>query len=437
MGSRGGDEYSKSTITELITYNRQLSLDDLHLIESYLAIKYGITLGANGTSKNYNATNNTVVWNASSNSGYAYDIAGIGRDDATALNQRKSHSINGPEQYKYSDILTIANGDDFENPSDFSDDISFFLWGHNNEDIKNSNISTPINIQTTNGENIVSIIDRKWKAQETGNVGELTLQFDLSEVPGTTGLGDNNMVNIRLLISNSGNFTSGILSVVPSSVDNINKIVYFNYDFTSQAKLPGFYFTLGSVDIHDSPLPVELISFTANCNKREINLDWITASEINNDYFVVERSKDGIKWQNIGKIAGNGNSNTTNSYQYTDKNPEQGNNYYRLNQFDYDKTAKHSHIITANCDKLRNSNNVNIYPNPFTNQVYLEIENLDISTMSIEIYDLLGQKHKHWAISEINANFVHELNLEELASGVYFIRIIADNNIIIKKIEKK
>ena len=81
--------------TENIVFDRELTAVEFHKVESYLALKYGVTLGLNGTSQDYNLSDNSVVWDQSSNSAYAYNVAGITRDDNSALSQPKSRSSNG------------------------------------------------------------------------------------------------------------------------------------------------------------------------------------------------------------------------------------------------------------------------------------------------------------------------------------------------------
>ena len=127
FGYDGAGQYSNSTIPEVITYNRNLTTAEMNRVDSYLAIKYGVTLGVNGTSKNYLNSSATVVWSAAANAGYATDIAGIGRDDNSTLSQLRSHSVNGAATTSYNDIVNIANGTSVTSPASFTADQSFFI----------------------------------------------------------------------------------------------------------------------------------------------------------------------------------------------------------------------------------------------------------------------------------------------------------------------
>jgi hypothetical protein len=95
-------------------------------------------------------------------------------------------------------------------------------------------------------------------------------------------------------------------------------------------------FTIAS-STDDNPLPVTLIEFTAKVeNENQVALSWKTTAEINNDYFIVERSRDGVVFEEVDRINGNGTTTEMSSYQTTDYDPFKGISYYRLRQVDYD-----------------------------------------------------------------------------------------------------
>ncbi len=99
-------------------------------VESYLALKYGITLS--GT--DYLASDGGVIWDATANAAYHNDVAGIGGDETAVLSQPKSQSINDDA------IVTIAHGDNLTNPMPITDNLSFLMWG--NDDVVLSNVIT-------------------------------------------------------------------------------------------------------------------------------------------------------------------------------------------------------------------------------------------------------------------------------------------------------
>ena len=228
---------SQVDFAEVIIYNETLSSTDQNKVESYLAVKYGMTLGLNGTSLNYNSSGGNVIWDASANTGYNFDIAGISRDDLTDQDQRKSKSINQSGGID-SDILTLANSTNISNPLAFGTDMSHLIWGHNNAaKIMNDTTSFP----TINAGMLNAIFDRHWKSQETGAVGMTTLHFELAGVSGFSTWDD-----LRLIVDTDSNFTIGATSISPSVIDSTGTLtVEFQHDFSSTG---GFYFTLATTN---------------------------------------------------------------------------------------------------------------------------------------------------------------------------------------------
>jgi len=96
------------------------------------------------------------------------------------------------------------------------------------------------------------------------------------------------------------------------------------------------YFTLGSVNLAQTPLPVQLLRFNAKPEIDRVKLDWVTATEINNDYFTIERSVDGKIFNIVAEQDGAGNSNTIHKYTGYDFDPLIGVSFYRLKQTDFD-----------------------------------------------------------------------------------------------------
>lgn len=123
----------------------------------------------------------------------------------------------------------------------------------------------------------------------------------------------------------------------------------FRFNFTSDFSIRSSGYKISDFDIWcNSPLPIELTEFTCHSTDKFIELNWITQTETNNDYFVVEKSSNGINWQKIGTITGAGTSTTPISYVLRDHYPPNGINYYRLKQVDYNSDYTYSEITS--CD---------------------------------------------------------------------------------------
>jgi hypothetical protein len=151
--------------------------------------------------------------------------------------------------------------------------------------------------------------------------------------------------------------------------------------------------TFGSLSVALNPLPIELVNFTATPFENSVHLNWTTASELNNDYFTVERSVDGESFSVIGdKIKGAGTTNQARSYNLVDQNPLNGTAYYRLKQTDFDGTFSFSKIISVTYDGPVFPV-MNLYPNPTKgNFITIKIEGLkNMETVPVVIYDQVGK----------------------------------------------
>ncbi|MEZ4936371.1 MAG: hypothetical protein R2799_02120 [Crocinitomicaceae bacterium] len=146
-------------------------------------------------------------------------------------------------------------------------------------------------------------------------------------------------------------------------------------------------FTLASTDELINPLPVELVSWKATLVDGKVELKWITETEINNDYFEVERSVDGINWESVLVVEGAGNSTQLMEYLHYDTSPLFGLSYYRLKQVDFDGTSKYFDIQSVN---LALDQNLTFYPNPVKDILTINGYLGDIK--DIRIYNSIGQE---------------------------------------------
>jgi len=164
-------------------------------------------------------------------------------------------------------------------------------------------------------------------------------------------------------------------------------------------------------------LPVELTKFTAT-QKDEINiLEWQTASEENNARFEVERSKDGVEFQKIGEVEGNGTTFEISNYDFIDENP-MAVSYYRLRQVDYNGQFEYSEMVVVRNEASKATKAVAIAPNPVHDQMIISN-----GVGQATIYNVLGQPVRSININE--ASFY--LNVNDLPQGQYFLRVIKTN----------
>ncbi len=182
-------------------------------------------------------------------------------------------------------------------------------------------------------------------------------------------------------------------------------------------------------------LPIELISFNGIALENFNQLYWSTASEHNNDYFTVERSIDGVNWNNIGIVEGAGNSNETRYYSLDDYLPLRGINYYKLKQTDFDGKSKYSEIIALQTFTDPNLVFGKLYPNPsdgtFSFSYKLEKSSHELS---ITIENALGEIVERKDYSSLGKSGIITIVKKDLKSGVYFIRIEQGENESIQKL---
>jgi hypothetical protein len=137
-----------------------------------------------------------------------------------------------------------------------------------------------------------------------------------------------------------------------------------------------------------SALPISLLYFSATPENDKVRLQWATASELNNDYFTIERSADGKAWEEIERVAGAGNSFQRMEYTAWDEEPVSKTSYYRLKQTDYDEQFTYSQVHFV---KTTSANEIQIYYSMLTNELIVEAQ-LEDSVSNINISDALGHR---------------------------------------------
>lgn len=173
------------------------------------------------------------------------------------------------------------------------------------------------------------------------------------------------------------------------------------------------------------PLPIELLSFTATPTEHTVDLEWTTLSEVNNDFFTVERSADAINFTEVLTKDGAGNSTVVRNYSDTDYNPLQGISYYRLKQTDFNGTSEYSQIVPVYF-----GNRVTPAVTSFVNadrDISLSIDALVSENASIRVFDLSGK-----LIMEFNAGLnegkqSYMIPNPGLATGVYLLSVQAEH----------
>ncbi|MCK0109378.1 choice-of-anchor D domain-containing protein [Flavobacteriaceae bacterium S0825] len=242
--SEGWEASTDARIAEIISYSSRKNDADLtqerNRIQSYLGIKYGITLGVNGTSQDYVNSDGSVIWDQSENSGYNYDIAGIGRDVSSGLNQKQSSSINnatdgsGPIEgiltIGLSDIYTTNNLNKSSNPTELNDK-EYLVWGNNGADLNLA--ASVINVDMSSGIGGLTTpvtftgMQRIWKVVENGgDIPSVSVRIPQSAIRNISPPG-----SYLMFISDTPVFdpTADYRVMTPDGSGNLET----NYDFNS------------------------------------------------------------------------------------------------------------------------------------------------------------------------------------------------------------
>ena len=162
-------------------------------------------------------------------------------------------------------------------------------------------------------------------------------------------------------------------------------------------------------------LPVELSYFKGEKDKNSSLLLWSTQTEVNNSYFEIQRSSDGIEWESIGRVNAETISNEVKNYSFTDYSPFNGYNYYRLKQYDLDGTNGTSPVVSVLHEF---SNSLNVFPNPADDYILIEGEYLN-EIKNLRIYTISGLQLS--LDYQYNSTNQLRISLENVKPGLYFL----------------
>jgi len=248
-------------------------------------------------------------------------------------------------------------------------------------------------------------------------------------------LGTTDEAHVEVSINGGTTWTS-VWSKVGVSVRNTHEVI----NMTSSVALTNFLLRFRSVQptwdwwwvvdnvkvIGSNVIPVELVSFAASVNDRNVTLNWSTATELNNSGFQIERS-NGSEYQVVGFVAGHGTTTETKNYSYSDQNVNAGNYTYRLKQVDFNGTFEYSNVIEVEVLGVKEFALGQNYPNPFNPSTTINFSLAVDSKVSLKIFDVLGQEVATLLNGQMAAGSQKvSFDASSLNSGVYFYRIDAD-----------
>lgn len=375
---------ANASLGEVIIYNTPLNTAQRYILHNAMAAKYGFSMDANSL---YDEDD----------SGYDFDVAGIGQagdgsshDDAQGTGIVRVQSPSG-----------LGNSE-------------FLIWGHDNAALSSWGVTDlPAGIQ--------SRLARDWSASETGEVGTVTISFDLSSVAGSITASD-----LRLLVDGDGTYASG--ATTHSGATDLGSDVY---QWTGIDIDNNEHFTVGSINSSQTPLPIELLSFTATALDESVQLDWQTASETNNDFFTLERSTNAAHWEAFMTMDGAGNSNDLLSYRAHDRSPHTGLSYYRLKQTDYDGQYSYSEARSVEI-QAHEPPKTQVFPVP-TDGLVTVLTNRVGDLDHVMVFNSQGQNITNSLEFKRDGSTRMTIDFTHLSPGLYFVKTKTTVNKVYKQ----
>jgi len=393
-----GTQHFPGDIAEVIFYGVVLNEAQRIIVENYLSSKYGVAISNDfyaGTSP------------------YLEQVHGIGTTDGSAKHAR-AQSSGGLVLEERNSSLNATN--------------EFLLAGHNGVD------ATPISTADL-PSGVQQRWSRIWYLDKTGTI-DARIAFDFSDanVSITPGIA----ANYRLLYraGTSGTFSEVTIVGTPF-IQNTDQVA-FDVD---DANLQDGYYTLGTTNPTDSPLPVELISFTLMPKDKGVLIEWQTGSEVNNAGFILQRSlfREGAyteiaSYRTHEALRGLGTSPTGKAYTYFDNDRLQAGRtyFYKLLDVDFSGNITEHPVkeITLPNEYSLSQN----YPNPFNPTTTIEFSLRQDGRTVLEVFNILGQVVATLVNGELKAGaYQVQFNASGLPSGLYFYRLRSGAFVSIKK----
>ncbi|HTE12358.1 MAG TPA: T9SS type A sorting domain-containing protein [Chitinophagaceae bacterium] len=412
LGSFGGN------IAEVIyVLDSNLTTARQSNIESYLAIKYGTTLGTTTTPVSYTASDSSTFW--AGNASFQNDVFGIGTDSASGLVLTRSNSVNSGSGDGAGQAL---KGNLVLSTSTSLPDKHFLMIGNDgvnlNQTVIPDGAALPVAVGSTR-------INRAWKVANTGSVGAVDISFD------TTGLGNQTggaiVNNYALLIDNDGdgNFNNNTLSFFNATSASGKKI-----NFSGVTLNNGVVFTILTFKAA-AALPAVWLGFTAEAVNENALLNWTTSDEMNVDRYVVEHSFNGVGFTATGSVTANNNTGI-NKYTFTDIGLAAGVHYYRIRRLDKDGKGEYSETKTVKIPAA--GANVQVRPNPVVGSTLaLSVTVQQSSKTTIQIMSVEGKVMLQQKINMSTGNNLVNLDIATIPSGIYLVQVQLSDEVVTKK----
>jgi hypothetical protein len=404
----GFSNFFEGDIAEMIYFNEPNRTDAvrmndarINIIHNHLSAKYDVALAP--AVQYFDVAG---FGDAGDSDYFGHDVAGI-----AFLGDHIHGDSKGRAEIRVQQVNFTGSGDHYA------------VWGHNGEGMTDT---WPVSYWNAPLENPIQERSSKiWKFFTNADPGTLKAQIeiDYSASANADFIEPNEDQYLRLLIHTNplpGDFSQLDTILLPeaAAIDG-NTVIFRDVPISN-----GMYLTLGNTSsITNLPLPIQLIDFTAQLIRQEVELRWQTLSEFNNDFFVAERSIDGINWQSVAIVDGAGNSNQKREYSAKDYLPLKGLSYYRLKQVDFDGNHTHSEPVAVQNTSMVSKREINVFPNPThfgEVQIQLPESALNQNTV-VSLYDFTGKKI--FATEFTPSSTIVSQKLNSVTPGIYALNI--------------
>lgn len=384
-------------ISEVIIYTVTVNDAQRVIVNNYLSSKYAIALSAN----------DKYAGDLPANGNYDMEVAGVGME-SSGSNPTFSASVSGG--------ISIANTGGL----DIGD---YILAGY--ASAANAQILYDVGGMT-------GINNARWAriwyidVTNTGTSLTNTIGFDMSD--GGVGSVPIATAGNYVLLYRAGQAGNWTELTTASSISG-DQVIFSGVTLSNDG-----YYTIGTRNYLVSPLPVELTQFDAVSDGDAVNISWTTASEKDNAFFTVERSRDGISFETLAVREGAGSSTSATSYREKDRKPFGGISYYRLKQQDHGGRYSYSGIIAVDRSQYADAD-ILVYPNPSDGHISLSIKGLEKQSVELSITDVTGRQCISRNITVLEAEETIQLyNDMQLASGSYLLVVTTKNKVYRRKI---
>jgi len=343
-----------------------------------------------------------VIWDKTAGATYYNNVAGIGRDDISLLNQKQSISANPNTNGQITIGLGSIEANNAANSATFNANQTWLVWGDNGV---TTNIDAASTVFTSGGNSGVRM-NRIWRMQNTGLSQAVAFSVPQSMVSTA------NPGGAYYLITADDEGLSANVSVHALSLSGTN----LTTDFTPKAGAT--YFTIARLDI---VTPVNLKGFQVTVNGCEAHVSWTGATETNFDRYELQTGTDGIHFNTIQRFDGRGSgSNYQTVVALTAPTV-----YLRLQLWNKDGSSKTSDYRVAKSNCLVGGSPV-VYPNPATNK--LNVTHLGTGQKTISLYNSNGKR----VYTEVTAADHTTINVQGMGAGLYLATITSENGKTIK-----